>query len=146
MNPKENKVLSEYFKKIEKAEQAVLQSNDIEAILYFLENALISDKTVDYLFHFADKKYKMLFLNSQRKFTPAQQVSICNFGTADMIKQLIDTLGNLKDLLRRLKKYCSDRQTLPPCNIILPIRGLSCLLKICCSFFKLLKTQLLKNT
>lgn len=104
MNPKENKVLSEYFKKIEKAEQAVLQSNDIEAILYFLENALISDKTVDYLFHFADKKYKMLFLNSQRKFTPAQQVSICNFGTADMIKQLIDTLGNLERLAPAAEK------------------------------------------
>lgn len=92
MNPKENKVLSEYFKKIEKAEQAVLQSNDTEAILYFIENALISDKGIDYLFHFANKKYKTLFLDRRSNFTPAQQISICKFGTTEMINQLINKL------------------------------------------------------
>ncbi len=92
MNPKKNKVLSEYFKKIEKAEQAVLQSDDTDAVTYLLKDRKISDKSINYLFQFAKKKYKMIFLDNRKSFTPAEQCAICTFGSAEMIKKLIGTL------------------------------------------------------
>jgi hypothetical protein len=104
MNTKENKVLSEYFKKIEKAELDVLQSNDTNAIAYLLKNKKICDKNVNYLFQFGDKTHKMIFLDSRKKFTLAEQIAICTFGSTEMIKKLIGKLHTIDTLYPVVEK------------------------------------------